>query len=80
MTTGAGNRQPLECLGQRVDLVVDDIGPELAELVAVVMAHFAEPEECSCQNRFVLANIDGAGFRQEISGHMLPDELIIRDV
>ena len=45
VAAGAGDSEALEGFCQGVDLVVDDVGADFGELVAVIVAHFAEAVE-----------------------------------
>ena len=64
MTARAGDGEALERFAERVDLVVHDIGADLAEADTIVMAEFAEAQEGSADYRFVdvLGGVDARAF------------------
>ncbi len=81
VTPGASHRQPLEGLGQGVDLVVDDIGSDLTEFDTVVMSHFGKPVKGRADQRLVHAffGIDPGVF-QKITRDLFTSQLIERNI
>ena len=81
VTARARYGHSLEGLGKSVDLIVDDIGPEFAELNAVVVAHLAEAEERGTHDRFVpFAVVASARLVEKIAGDVFANKLIVGDI
>ena len=76
-----GDGEPLKCLAQGVDLVIDHVCANLPEPDAVVMPQFAHPQKRRPQDRFVdrILRIH-ARLIQKVSGQMFANQLVIRNV
>ena len=81
VAAGAGDHRGLERLGERVELVVDDVVPDHPEVDAGVVVDLAEPVEGGPDGRLVEpAVVVPAGVGQEVAGDLLADEPVVGQV
>ena len=81
VAAGAGDGEAKKGLAEGVDLVIDDVGADLAEADAIVVAEFAEAEGGGADFGFV--EVGGgveAGGGKLVAGEVLADELGVGDV
>ena len=76
-----GNGQPLKCLAQRINLIVDSVETDFRELHAVVMPQLAETPERCANDRLVDAepSVNSRRF-QQITSNMFSDKLVVRHI
>ena len=76
-----GHRRRLECLRQRVDLVVGQVIPQRSQTDTVIVIDFTEAKEASPDDGFVeFFGFVPSRLRQQIAGNVLANELVIRNV
>ena len=75
VTTGTGDRQPQNSLGCHVDLLVGEIEGELSR-VALVQSFRPQRQETGGDQVFLPVII--VLYRQQVSGDLFTDELVIR--
>ena len=53
MAAGASNGESLKRLAQSIDLIIDNVRANLPETNAIIVAEFAQPQECRSDDRFI---------------------------
>ena len=81
MAARAGYRGRLKCLGQGVELVIDDIVTNDVEVDATIVVDLAKPVK-SCRESRLVAIIQrvAPGLGQQVTSDMFPDHLVIGNI